>query len=239
MPIETSNGSRLTKREAADLLGVSVRQVLRLMAQGRLACTRVHGERGSLTLFDKEELEAFKAARDSEVHVPKLGGDLSVTARASQEVSLAKFGIEAMGGAFEQLVRQLQEPMRDAFEQLVAQMAPVMAEQMRSLEHMAETMQQANAQIIEQMRPAKLELPLVELAEKTWLSLRESIRLSGLPSGVVRDALKTGRLGRKHGRRWMIKRSELVKFAIAFRPNGNKMHRRKQVVASRRQAVRK
>jgi excisionase family DNA binding protein len=54
---------RFTKKETAELLRISVRQVQRLMAAGKLSYQMGHTPRGDVVLFDRQELERFAEAR--------------------------------------------------------------------------------------------------------------------------------------------------------------------------------
>jgi excisionase family DNA binding protein len=71
MPAEAPTVRRLTKREAAARLGMTVRHLCRLQAAERIAFVKVRGQKGDLVLFDAEEVERLKKAREALVDVSR------------------------------------------------------------------------------------------------------------------------------------------------------------------------
>ena len=53
----------LTKQEAAELLGVSVRALQRYVQQGKISVIYIKTKQGDQALYNKEELEEFKNSR--------------------------------------------------------------------------------------------------------------------------------------------------------------------------------
>lgn len=98
--------SRLNKQEAADYLRITVRQLQRLMSQGRISHTRVRGPKGDVALFDRKELERYVTERDAQVYVPSRPAgtsDISRVSGQSQDVSLARIRptLEAFAKVFD------------------------------------------------------------------------------------------------------------------------------------------
>jgi excisionase family DNA binding protein len=56
----------MRKKEAAEFLGVSTRTLERLVKEGRLRARREKGKTRPLVVFDKEDLERLKTAREEE-----------------------------------------------------------------------------------------------------------------------------------------------------------------------------
>jgi excisionase family DNA binding protein len=61
----------LTKQEAADFLGVTIRSIEAYAAKGKLTTAKAKGQRGDITVYDEKEVEALKREREQIQYVPR------------------------------------------------------------------------------------------------------------------------------------------------------------------------
>ena len=59
----------ITKQEAADYLGVTLRSIEGYAAKGKLTAGKAKGKRGDIAVFDEDELAKLKAEREQVVYV--------------------------------------------------------------------------------------------------------------------------------------------------------------------------
>jgi excisionase family DNA binding protein len=74
----------LTKQEAADFLGVTIRSIEAYAAKGKLTPAKAKGQRGDITVYDEKEIEALKREREQIQYVPRPETALTVPDRAGQ-----------------------------------------------------------------------------------------------------------------------------------------------------------
>ncbi len=61
----------MTKQEAADYLGVTLRSIEGYAAKGKLTAGKAKGKRGDIAVFDEDELAKLKAEREQVVYVER------------------------------------------------------------------------------------------------------------------------------------------------------------------------
>jgi excisionase family DNA binding protein len=61
----------MTKKEAADFLGVTIRSIEGYAAKGKLHPAKAKGERGDISVYDDDELKRLKAEREQVVYVER------------------------------------------------------------------------------------------------------------------------------------------------------------------------
>jgi excisionase family DNA binding protein len=74
----------LTKREAADFLGVTIRSIEAYAAKGKLTPAKAKGQRGDITVYDEKEIETLKREREQIQYVPRPETALAVPDRTGQ-----------------------------------------------------------------------------------------------------------------------------------------------------------
>jgi excisionase family DNA binding protein len=79
----------LTKQEAADRLGVTIRSIEAYAAKGKLTPARAKGQRGDITVYDEKEVEALKREREQIQYVPRPETALA-TASSNGQAGIAK-----------------------------------------------------------------------------------------------------------------------------------------------------
>lgn len=173
----------MTKAEAAEYLGCSVRQLERYTSENRIGVRYEKGRTRPTPVYDEGELQTFKAALERVVYRPAVermdttentaeragnaiatqsDSTLSGMSQASQVEAFARFIVEAV---------QSEKPATDA--------AP----------------------------------PLADIAVKLLLSLAEAQALTGLSRNVLRTAIDAGELKAKQiGRGWKIKKTDLESY---------------------------
>ncbi len=61
----------MTKREAADFLGVTIRSIEGYAAKGKLTPAKAKGTRGDIAVYDDDELQKLKSEREQVVYVER------------------------------------------------------------------------------------------------------------------------------------------------------------------------
>ncbi len=61
----------MTKQEAADYLGVTIRSIESYASKGKLTPAKARGTRGDITVYDQKELEQLKKNREQIQFVPR------------------------------------------------------------------------------------------------------------------------------------------------------------------------
>ncbi len=78
----------MTKQEAADYLGVTIRSIESYASKGKLTPAKAKGTRGDIAVFDEKELEKLKAEREQIQFVPR--PELAAPTTASPPTALAR-----------------------------------------------------------------------------------------------------------------------------------------------------
>lgn len=190
----------MTKQEAAEFLGVSLRALERYTAQNRVAVRYEKGKTRSVLVYEESELERFKAEVERERHRPTIERAGDEPARfdpnpakiANSVTSMAAFGDippEAILGALVHLM------------QLASRSAPALD----------------GTPTGEASSTSSSRSPSVPTADKTLLSLEEAGAITGLSRLFLKEAVVNERLAaRKIGRAWRIKRRDLDRFVDAL-----------------------
>ena len=177
----------MTKKEAADFLGVSTRTLERNTEKNLIAARYEKGKTSDVLVYDREELERFKAERESPVHLPTIeaatpDNRMENSPSTNSDTALARFDAgHSMGdGAGD---------FAFALVQALAQMQP-----------------HADA------GPAA-----TPPSQKLLLSLAEAQSYSGLSRANLMDAIHDESLAAKIiGRGWKIKRRDLENYVEAL-----------------------
>lgn len=184
----------MTKEEAANRLGVSVRALERYTQQSRIAARYEKGRTRPTIVYDEEEVDRFKVELAQVKHKPALErgaqaghfGEKSPNA-ANFGNALAGFGEVAPEAAMSALVHFMQ-----------------FARSVPALELPADGSSSSSSS----SRSAH-----VPTADKTLLSLEEAGAITGLSRAFLKEAIASERLAsRKIGRAWRIKRRDLDRF---------------------------
>jgi excisionase family DNA binding protein len=127
----------LTKQEAANLLGVTIRSIEGYVKKGRLSVAYTKGERGNIAVFDEQELEKLKAERDQVTFVERPATD------QPHAGSLALMRPDA-GRALAALVEAIQSaparPSANVSEKLMLTLADASALTSLSVNHLREAL---------------------------------------------------------------------------------------------------
>lgn len=182
----------MTKKEAADFLGISTRTLERNTEKSLIAARYEKGKTSDVLVYDREELERFKAERENPVHLPTVEAATPPTNRMenqtppNSDTAMARFveggniGGDANDFAF-------------ALVQALAQLQPAGGTVATSSEHSG---------------PAA-----TPPAQKLLLSLTEAQSYSGLSRAGLMDAIHAETLAaQKIGRGWKIKRRDLENY---------------------------
>lgn len=187
----------MTKKEAADFLGVSTRTLERNTEKNLIAGRYEKGKTSDVLVYDRAELERFKAERESPTHLPTVEPSNrmetpSATNSANPDKSLARFGEgRAMGGDANEFAFALMQALAQLQPQL--QPASVSGDVAASSEHSG---------------PAA-----TPPAQKLLLSLAEAQSYSGLSRANLMEAIHAQTLAaQKIGRGWKIKRRDLESY---------------------------
>lgn len=189
----------MNKQEAADFLGVSVRTLERHTKASRVAARYVKGKTSDVLVYDRDELERFKAELESPTHLPTVEAATPPTNRMETQAStnsanpdkgLARFGEGgSIGGDANEFVFALMQ----ALAQLQPQLQMAGGDAPASSEHSGP--------------------PITPPAQKLLLSLSEAQSYSGLSRANLMDAIHAETLAaQKIGRGWKIKRRDLERY---------------------------
>lgn len=180
----------MTKKEAAEFLGISTRTLERNTEKSLIAARYEKGKTSDVLVYDREELERFKAERESPIHLPTVEAtppnrmeNAPSTNSANPDTALARFGEgREMGGA---------NDFAFALLQALSQLQLV-----------------ANETTSEHVGPAA-----TPPSQKLLLSLGEAQSYSGLSRANLMDAIHDETLAaQKIGRGWKIKRRDLESY---------------------------
>jgi len=168
--------------EAAERLGVSTRAVRRYIAKKRLTPNYVKGPHGLEAEFDPAQVEELKQEMARQ-------GVTALMARAP--VTVEKPGRSEVTGKGSK-----------------ASGVTLTAEQLAQL--LDYTANQAASRVIEGVGEKLSQV--MRQGRKMVLTLAEASQESGLSRDKIRAACQAGHLGRREGRRWRIKRTELRRY---------------------------
>lgn len=181
----------MNKQEAADFLGVSVRTLERHTKASRVAARYEKGKTSDVLVYDREELERFKAELESPIHLPTIEAATPTNRMENQtptnsDTTLARFGEGGnLGGDANEFAFVLM--------QALAQLQTVGSDAAASSEHAGP--------------------PATPPAQKLLLSLSEAQSYSGLSRANLMDAIHEEKLAaQKIGRGWKIKRRDLESY---------------------------
>ena len=178
----------MNKIEASEFLGVGVRSLERYTTKNRIAARYEKGKTGKTLVYDRDELERFKAELESATHLPTVEAAGAPTNRMETPISpssatpangLARVGAgNDIGLAILQALSQLQPA------------APALA------------------------APAEPHgVPSLPVSQKLMLTLDEAQVYSGLSRANLMDAIHAETLrAQKIGRGWKIKRRDLESY---------------------------
>lgn len=177
----------MTKAEAADYLGCSVRQLERYTADNRIGVRMEKGRTRPTPVYDEGELQTFKTSLERVVYRPaveRMDAPESAAERAGN--AIATQGDGALSGLSQ---AGAQASQMEAFARFIVE--AVQAE-----------------------KPATETAPsLSDLSAKLLLSLPEAQALTGLSRETLRAAIEAGELAaRQLGRGWKIKRRDLESY---------------------------
>jgi excisionase family DNA binding protein len=193
----------MNKKEAAQYLGISIRQLQNYARQGRLSVRKEKGKTGDIAIFDDGELRQLKDERDREhsviqvalVREPATTSE-ATEAHANGNTPESSEVIRAFASQLSRLTPQ----------EFIAQLAAAILQQ-------AEQRQLAPPQAdLEQTEPKKNrdESPISDLAAKPLLTRAEAQRYTGLSRDLLREAVISGKVKEvKLGRAYRIKRTHL------------------------------
>ena len=177
----------MNKQEAAEFLGISTRTLERHTKASRVAARYEKGKTSDVLVYDREELERFKAELESPVHLPTIEADAPINhmvpqTATSSDTALARFGEgNPMGDGASDFAF--------ALVQAIAQMQP-----------------HADAGPV-----------ATPPSQKLLLSLGEAQSYSGLSRANLMDAIHGETLAaQKIGRGWKIKRRDLENYVEAL-----------------------
>ena len=178
----------MTKQEAAEYIGISARTLERAVKASRIEARYEKGKTSDVLVFDRAEVERYKAEQDSPTHLPTVerAADAGAPNRMNtptptkpdnRDTTLANFGeVPAMGDNAGAL----------ALLQMLSQLQPVAAPD----------------------GP-----PITPPSQKLLLSLPEAQSYSGLSRANLMEAIHDESLAaQKIGRGWKIKRRDLESY---------------------------
>ena len=189
----------MTKKEAADFLGISPRTLERAVSNNRIAARYEKGKTSDVLVFDEAELERYKAEQDSPTHLPTVerAADAATLTQAptnrmetptnfaNSDNALATFGELPDAGA---------NGMAMALLQALSQLQPGGVT--------------GGVAASSESGP-----PQTPPAQKLLLSLAEAQSYSGLSRANLMDAIHEETLAaQKIGRGWKIKRRDLESY---------------------------
>lgn len=178
----------MTKKEAAEYLGVTERTLERYTSQGRLGVRYEKGKTHNVASYDVGELERFKAELEKPTHRPAVQRMDGLTPNPDSDMS-ALSPLSGPAGF-------------DMLEKIIAATANSTAQAMLTASERPQEPQKGSQ---------------VQIADKLLLTLAECQQMTGLSRQTLRQAISEGNLKAKQaGRSWRIKRADLEKFIDGF-----------------------
>ncbi len=173
----------MTKEEVAELLGCSTRQVERYTSANRLGVRYEKGTTRQTPVYDRAQVEAFKA----ELETPTFKPSLAAPTNAPQTAIATRGDIDPS---------QLSEMVVITAEKLYQ----------ANLDRVSDAFSQI-AEAIQRLRETPSSVPI---ADKVMLTLQDAAALSSLSRGSLLEAIHAGKLKAKIiGRGWRVKRTDL------------------------------
>lgn len=195
----------MTKPEAAQFLGVSVRALERYTQQNRVAARYEKGKTSNVLVYDESELERFKEELGRATHKPAIERD-SPNGRSASGAATTFDGNRTSSLA------NLAMPVAGFGE--TSELASFLMQLMNAMQ-LARTSPALPAP--EEKEKRVHEKPHTPTEAKLLLSVEEAMSLTGLSRAVVLEAVKEGQLvAKKSGRAWRIKRRDLDSFVDKF-----------------------
>jgi excisionase family DNA binding protein len=173
----------MTKAEAAEYLGCSVRQLERYTSENRIGVRMEKGRTRPTPVYDEGELEAFKSSLERVVFRPAV--QRLETLQNSTENAIATQGDGGLS---------------------VMSQAGANASQMEAFARFI-------VEAVQAQKPEASAPSLSDLSAKLLLTLPEAQALTGLSRDVLRAAIDDGSLSaRRIGRAFRIKRADLESY---------------------------
>ena len=191
--------NQLNKQEAAEFLGVGVRSLERYTKANRVAARYEKGKTGNVLLYDRADLERFKAELESATHLP--------TVERAAEAPINRMetprpNTDSLANSANGLAR-----LGEGHNLNVDGIALALLEAMARLQPAASDLPTAPD------ASAYGAAPAMPIAQKLLLSLAEAQLYSGLSRANLLEAIGTQTLlAQKIGRGWKIKRRDLESY---------------------------
>ena len=181
----------MNKQEASEFLGVGVRSLERYTKQNRVAARYEKGKTGQTLVYDRDELQRFKAELEAATHLPIVEPSNRMETPASPSFASPANGLARVGDTGE--ITGMANTFAFALLEALSQLQPVPAPLPTP---------------VEPSRPAAL-----PVSQKLLLSLEEAQIYSGLSRANLMDAIHGETLAaQKIGRGWKIKRRDLESY---------------------------
>lgn len=178
----------MNKKQAAQYLGFSVKNLERLMALRKIQFSYVHAKFGKTVDFDLQDLDAYKASLD----IPKVVISPAIVQHniSSNPNNLDTFSNHSLSNDNKD---NLVIPTKD-----LQDLTSILLKISHSLDiHLSQS--------------------FVPLDKKLTLSLSEASLLAGLSTSFLRNSIRLGHLiASKRGNSWNIKRSDLDTFITSL-----------------------
>jgi hypothetical protein len=203
MTPETDDALWLSKPEAAQLLGTSVRNVERRAFSGyvrKRSLPRAPGETTARVVYNRADLLALKLGRPNEYGVPNEKPTDAAASKSEAVISIPAAPVESDASKIREL------------ELWAAKDEALMCAQDRVIESLDASLKRAWE--AERVLRAALATPPAPAVPRVWLNLQEAAAASGLPAAWLLanveyvQALDLGRSGRKGGR-WRFRLADL------------------------------
>jgi Helix-turn-helix domain len=221
----------MTKKEAAALLGVTERTLARWTAQSKIGVRYERGKNGDVAVYDRGELERFKADLERPTHRPAVQrftpSIQSFTPGGAGPSDAASAGPSASNGApgapmttgdthdtgiFHPLSPLPDAAQLDALARLLAAIGVT-----TTLNDQPRPLAGPPGQAPQDQASQDQARPVVPVADKLLLTLAEVQGLTGLSRAVLRQAIKDGALqARPIGKAWRVTRTALESYVAAL-----------------------
>jgi excisionase family DNA binding protein len=198
----------MNKKEAAEYLGISVRQLQNYSRQGRLSVRKGKGKTGDISIFDNEELRQLKDERERERGVIQAAVIREPTTSEAAETHANGDTLES-ADVIRAFATQLSRLTPQEF---IAQLAAAILRQAeeRQIAPSQTDPEQAEPGQTEQKKKKLDEPPISDLAVKPLLTRAEAQRYTGMSRELLHEAVESGMVKEvKLGRAYRMKRVEL------------------------------
>jgi excisionase family DNA binding protein len=198
----------MNKKEAAEYLGISVRQLQNYARQGRLSVRKGKGKTGDISIFDNEELRQLKDERERERGVIQAA---VIREPATSEATETHANGDTLESA--DVIRAFASQLsRLTPQEFIAQLAAAILRQaeQRQIAPPQTDPEQSEPEHIEQQKKNRDEPPIADLAAKPLLTRAEAQRYTGMSRELLHEAVESGMVKEvKLGRAYRMKRVEL------------------------------